>query len=160
MELSRISISNFRNFSALDISLAGSVVVVGENRVGKSNLLYALRLLLDPTLADSARQLAFSDFWDGLDVPAADNKIQIAVEIKDFEEDLDVLALLTDFRLADDPETVRLMYEFRPRAELEGDPESEEDFEFICYGGEDEAIGVFAVLWPVTTGPQTSVTPH
>jgi putative ATP-dependent endonuclease of OLD family len=50
MELSRISISNFRNFSAIDVSLAGSVVVVGENRVGKSNLLYALRLLLDPTL--------------------------------------------------------------------------------------------------------------
>ena len=136
MELSRISISNFRNFSAIDVSLAGSVVVVGENRVGKSNLLYALRLLLDPTFADSARQLSFSDFWDGLKVPAADNKIQFAVEIKDFEEDLDVLALLTDFRLADDPETVRLVYEFRPRAGLEGDPESEEDFEFICYGGE------------------------
>src|SRR5882672_7726756 len=112
MELARISVSNFRNFSALDVELAGNVVVVGENRVGKSNLLYALRLLLDPTLADSARQLSFSDFWDGLDVPAADNKIQIAVEIKDFEEDLDVLALLTDFRLADDPQTVRLVYEF------------------------------------------------
>ena len=139
MELSRISISNFRNFSALDVSVAGNVVVVGENRVGKSNLLYALRLLLDPTLSDSARQLAFSDFWDGLDVPAADNKITIAVEITRFEEDLDVLALLTDFRLVDDPHRVRLVYEFRPRVGLEGDPASEEDFEFICYGGEDEA---------------------
>ena len=87
MELARISISNFRNFLALDVELAGNVVVVGENRVGKSNLLYALRLLLDPTLPDSARQLAFSDFWDGLTVPPADNKITIAVEISDFEED-------------------------------------------------------------------------
>ena len=139
MELSRISISNFRNFSALDISVSGNVVVVGENRVGKSNLLHALRLLLDPALSDSARQLAFSDFWDGLDVPAADNKITIAVEITRFEEDLDVLALLTDFRLAGDPHRVRLVYEFRPRAGLEGDPASEQDFEFICYGGEDEA---------------------
>ena len=114
MELARISISNFRNFAALDVSLAGNVVVVGENRVGKSNLLYALRLLLDPTLPDSARQLAFSDFWDGLDVPATDNKITIAVEITDFEGNLDVLAMLTDYRLADDPQRVRLVFEFRP----------------------------------------------
>jgi putative ATP-dependent endonuclease of the OLD family len=139
MELARISISNFRNFSALDVELAGNVVVVGENRVGKSNLLYALRLLLDPTLPDSARQLAFSDFWDGLIVPAADNKITIAVEISDFEEDLDELALLTDYRLEDDAHRARLVYEFRPRPGLEDAPTSEEDFEFICYGGEDEA---------------------
>ena len=139
MELARISISNFRNFAALDVSLAGNVVVVGENRVGKSNLLYALRLLLDPTLPDSARQLAFSDFWDGLDVPAADNKITIAVEITDFEGNLDVLAVLTDYRLADDPQRVRLVYEFRSHPELAGAPESEDDFEFVCYGGEDEA---------------------
>ena len=139
MELARISISNFRNFAALDVSLAGNVVVVGENRVGKSNLLYALRLLLDPTLPDSARQLAFSDFWDGLDVPAADNKITIAVEITDFEGNLDVLAVLTDYRLADDPQRVRLVYEFRSHPGLAGAPESEDDFEFVCYGGEDEA---------------------
>ena len=139
MELARISISNFRNFSALDVSLAGNVVVVGENRVGKSNLLYALRLLLDPTLPDSARQLAFSDFWDGLGVPAINDKITIAVEITDFEADLAELAVLTDYRLADDPQRVRLVYEFRPHAGLTGAPESEEDFEFVCYGGEDEA---------------------
>ncbi len=46
MYLSRIRIENFRNFSLLDIALAGNVVVVGENRVGKSNLMYALRLVL------------------------------------------------------------------------------------------------------------------
>ena len=65
MFLSRIKIENFRNFSVLDVELAGNVVVVGENRVGKSNLLYALRLVLDSTLPDSARQLSLSDFWDG-----------------------------------------------------------------------------------------------
>lgn len=139
MELSRISISNFRNFKAFDVRLAGSVVVVGENRVGKSNLLYAVRLLLDPTLPDSARQLAFSDFWDGLTVPAPDSKITIAVEISEFEGDLDQLALLTDYRLASDAGRARLVFEFRPRAGLGRAPQSEEDFEFVCYGGEDEA---------------------
>jgi len=72
-------------------------------------------------------------------VPAADNKITIAIEISDFEDDLDQLALLTDYRLADDEHRACLVYEFRPRPGLQGDPTSEEDFEFVCYGGEDEA---------------------
>lgn len=139
MHLSRIKIKNFRNFAHLDVSLAGDIVIVGENRVGKSNLLYALRLVFDSTLPDSARQLGLADFWDGLDEPGAEDKITVSVEIRDFEDDPDILALLTDFRLDDDPHTVRLTYEFRPRADLEDGPASEDDYEFICYGGENEA---------------------
>jgi putative ATP-dependent endonuclease of the OLD family len=96
-------------------------------------------LIFDPSLPDSSRQLTLSDFWDGLETPDEDDKIIISVEIKDFEDDLDVLAVLTDFRLNDDADTVRLTYEFRPRADLEGDPASDDDYDFICYGGEDEA---------------------
>lgn len=139
MYLSRIKIENFRNFSLLDVTLAGNVVVVGENRVGKSNLLQALRLILDPTLPDSGRQLSISDFWDGLETPGKNDKITVSIEIKDFENDLDVLALLTDYRLDDDADTVRLTYEFRPSADLDGLPAADEDYEFICYGGENEA---------------------
>jgi putative ATP-dependent endonuclease of OLD family len=139
MHLSRIRISNFRNFSNLDVQLDGNVVVVGENRVGKSNLLYALRLIFDPTLPDSSRESSLSDFWDGIELPDEHDKIVVSVEIKDFQDDLDVLADLTDFRLNDDPETVRLTYEFRARTELEGDPARSDDYDFICYGGEDEA---------------------
>ncbi len=139
MHLSRIRIENFRNFSELDVELAGNVVVVGENRVGKSNLIYALRLVFDPTLPESARQLSISDFWDGLGAPSADDAIKIEVEIEDFEDDLNILAILTDFRLDEDPDTVRLTYKFRPRADLEDDPTTDSDFEFVCYGGENEA---------------------
>jgi putative ATP-dependent endonuclease of OLD family len=139
MHLSRIAIQNFRNFSDLDVTLAGNVAVVGENRVGKSNLLHALRLLFDPTLPDSARQLRMADFWDGLDQPVADDKVVISVEIKEFEADLDVLAVLTDYRLDGDPQTVRLTYEFRARAGLDSDPATDDDYEFICYGGDSES---------------------
>jgi putative ATP-dependent endonuclease of the OLD family len=97
--LSRICISNFRNFSKLDVALGGNVVVVGENRVGKSNLHYALRLIFEPALPDSSRELGLSDFWDGLGEVDNDDKIAVFVEIKDFEDDLDILAILTDFRL-------------------------------------------------------------
>ncbi|TIV60514.1 AAA family ATPase [Mesorhizobium sp.] len=138
MYISRIVIRNFRNFSALDAALSGNVVIVGENRVGKSNLLYALRLIFDPTLPDSSRQLSLSDFWDGLGDPSEDDKIVISVEIKEFEDDLDILAILTEYRLDDDPDTVRLTYEFRPRADLVGDPDSDSDYVFLCFGGESE----------------------
>lgn len=138
LKITRISIENFRNFRNLDVQLDGDIVVVGENRVGKSNLLYALRLIFDPTLPDSARQLTLADFWDGLETPGADDKITIFIEIEDFEDDADILSVLTDFRLDDDAETIRLTYEFRPLADLDEDPYSDDDYEFICYGGESE----------------------
>ncbi len=62
MRISRIQIQNFRNFHDLDIALGEHAVIVGENKIGKSNLLFALRLLLDPSLPDSARQLKEEDF--------------------------------------------------------------------------------------------------
>lgn len=138
MKLKRIYIGNFRNFGELDVSLDGSAVIVGENRVGKSNLLYALRLIFDPSLPDSARQLGQGDFWDGLGEPLEEEKITVFVELADFEDDVDLLALLTDFRLDDDPDTVRLTYEYRPIPGLDRLPQSDEDYEFICYGGEAE----------------------
>ncbi len=103
MHISRIKIENFRNFSELDVAVAGNIVVVGENRVGKSNLLEALRLIFDPGMPDSARQLGLADFWDGLEELTADDKISVSVEIKEFEGDPDILAILTDYRLDDDP---------------------------------------------------------
>lgn len=138
MKLTRIYISNFRNFREIDVALDGNVVIVGENRVGKSNLLYALRLIFDPGLPDSARQLGQGDFWGGRGEPLEDEKISVFVELQDFEGDLDLLAELTDFRLDDDPHTVRLSYEFRPIAGLDGVPQSDDDYEFLCYGGEAE----------------------
>ena len=138
MHLTRIKIENFRNFADLDVKLGGNIVLVGENRVGKSNLLHGLRLIFDPTLPDSSRQLGLSDFWDGLEELTRESRILISVEIKDFEDDPDILAMLTDFRLDDDPETVRMTYELRPKADLDGEPGAAEDFEFICYGGENE----------------------
>jgi len=139
MHLSRFTIENFRNFQNLDVTLGGNLVIVGENRVGKSNLLYALRLIFDPSLPDSSRQLGLADFWDGLDAIDENSRITVTVEIKDFEDDLDVLAVLTDFRLDDDADTVRLTYQLRPEPGLEHSPTSDDDFSFICFGGEDEA---------------------
>lgn len=138
MRLANLSIRNFRNFATIDIPLAGNVVLLGENRVGKSNLLFAIRLVLDPTLPDSARQLKLSDFWDGCDL-TQDPQIEVHLDFSDFEVDDALVALLTDFRVASDPHTARLSYVYRKKADVTGAPKSGEDCEFVVYGGGDES---------------------
>jgi putative ATP-dependent endonuclease of OLD family len=139
MRLSRIQITNFRNFKRLDVALSEHAVIVGENKIGKSNLVYALRLLLDPTLPDSARQLREEDFWDGLERPlSGDNEIRIALEISDFEESPRLLAVLAEHLVAVEPMTARLTYVLRPLQALEGSPVKGSDFEFFIFGGERE----------------------
>lgn len=137
MRLSRLSILNFRNFEAIDIPLANNVVLLGENRVGKSNLLFAIRLVLDPTLPDAARQLKLSDFWDGCDL-AQCPQIEVHLDFAEFDADAAQTALLTDFRIAGDPTIARLSYIFRKKPEVAGPPQSGEDCEFVVYGGGDE----------------------
>lgn len=141
LRLSKLSIRNFRNFRAIDIPLAGNVVLLGENRVGKSNLLFAIRLVLDPTLPDSVRQLKLSDFWDGCDW-AANPSIEVHVDFAGFDDDAALVALLTDFRTAADPTVARLSYVCRKKADVTGEPQSGEDCEFIVFGGGDEARAV------------------
>jgi putative ATP-dependent endonuclease of OLD family len=46
MRLTRLTIKNFRNLDGVNISLVGGVIG-GENRVGKSNPVHAIRLVLD-----------------------------------------------------------------------------------------------------------------
>lgn len=141
MRLSKLSIRNFRNFTTIDIPLAGNVVLLGENRVGKSNLLFAIRLVLDPTLPDSARQLKLSDFWDGCDFEQ-NPQIEVHLDFAEFDSDDALVALLTDFRAADDPTIARLSYVFRKRADVAGTPQSGEDCEFIVFGGGNESRSV------------------
>lgn len=104
MRLLRLQMRNFRNFHKLDVELGSDLVVVGENGVGKSNLIYALRLLIDPTIPDSSRHLKEEDFWDGLPRPLRTaDKILISVELVDFDEDENQLAILSDHLVGEHP---------------------------------------------------------
>lgn len=53
MQLLEVEVTNFRNFRSVIIRPRKTNVLIGENGAGKSNLLHAIRLLLDP----NARQL-------------------------------------------------------------------------------------------------------
>lgn len=137
MYLSHVRISNFRNFKDLNVSLTRNAVIVGENRVGKSNFLFALRLVLDSSLSDAGRQLKLTDICDACDL-ADDPEIQIDLDFKEFESDQALLALLTDYRIASDHTTVRLSYVLRRRADAPMPATSDSDFEFKVLGGGDE----------------------
>ena len=144
MKIHRIEIKNFRNFKELDVMLGEQVVVAGENKIGKTNLLHALRLVLDPSLPDSARQLQKTDFWDGLgDSLTKEHSIQISVELTDFEDDEDLMAVLAEHLIEPEPMVARLTYVFQPLPTLEGDPKSDADYEFFIYGGDrqDNRVG-------------------
>jgi len=136
MHISRIQIQNFRNFAELDVNLGTNAVIVGENRIGKSNLLHALRLILDPSLPDSARNLRREDFWDGLGGDLGeDDRIAISIDLSDFEEDCNQLAVLAEHLIQSDPMVARLTYVWQPLPGLDGRPKRDADYEFIVYGG-------------------------
>lgn len=150
MRLSRIVIKNFRNFSSLDVRLGRHAVVLGENKVGKTNLLFALRLILDPALPDSARRLRLDDFWDGLDRPLkAEDVIELSIEFSDFEDREELLAVLADHIVQPDPMVARITYRYQPVAGLDRAPRSEADYEFIVFGGgrPDNTVGYELRRW-------------
>jgi len=135
MRMSRIQIDNFRNFAKIDIKLGENAVIVGENKIGKSNFLYALRLILDPSLPDSARNLREEDFWDGLSRPLGkSDRIVISVDIADFEDNENQLAVLAEHLVEPEPMVSRLTYEWRPKPGEEY-PKKDSDYEFVIYGG-------------------------
>lgn len=150
MHLSRIQIKNFRNFKELDISLGENAVILGENKVGKTNLLFALRLILDPSLPDSMRRLRKEDFWDGLARPLrAEDVIEISLEFSAFSDNEDLLAVLADHLTSPDPMVARITYLYRPKSGLDGAPRSDADYEFMIFGAnrEDNSVGYDLRRW-------------
>lgn len=136
MHIVRLQVRNFRNLPTIDVALDRNVVILGENRVGKSNLLHAMRLVLDASLPDSARYLKFSDFWDGLSPPEreAGPTVEVHIDFAGFDASPALTALLTDYRLAADHTIARLSYIFRKKHGVGANP-TESDYEFKIFGG-------------------------
>ena len=137
MRICRVQIKNFRNFSELDVEVGSHLVIVGENRVGKSNFLHAIRLILDPSLPDSARRLRLEDFWDGAKPLKPDTQITISVDLAEFEDNEKQFAVLSDYSVAHSPMVARLTYAFFPRPDLDEEPTKESDYDFSVFGGDD-----------------------
>nr|WP_284699534.1 AAA family ATPase [Sphingomonas lycopersici] len=147
VRISRVRIVNFANFSNLDVQTGDSIVVVGENKVGKSNFLRAIQLILDPALSERDRQLGLDQFWDGLGEEKLGATVEVSVELTDFTDDPRLMAHLNDCIVDPGPPMVaRLTYRFQPKAGLEGDPESLADYEYVIFGGDDPDMVIGASL--------------
>lgn len=147
MQIDRVMVRNFRNLANLDLRLRPGCVVVGENQAGKSNLLHALRLILDPSLSYNDLQLRREDFWDGLsdgtqdwDPMAAGEVIEVSIDIVDFVEDKRLLAALADALVAEDPPKARLTYRFGPVDTGEDNTTSTPEYQGLVLGTADRPI--------------------
>jgi len=67
MFISQVRIKGFRNFQDATINFNQKSLIIGPNEVGKTNLIHALRILLDRTLSDSDIEPLDSDFYAGVD---------------------------------------------------------------------------------------------
>lgn len=63
MILSTVKLDGFRNFKKAKINLNKKSLLIGANDVGKTNLLWAIRLLLDRSLSDYDIEPKDSDFY-------------------------------------------------------------------------------------------------
>lgn len=63
MLLKKLYVKGFRNFKEVTVNLNEHSLIIGANDVGKTNLIYALRLLLDRSFSDYDYELAESDFF-------------------------------------------------------------------------------------------------
>jgi putative ATP-dependent endonuclease of OLD family len=144
MRIDKVTIKNFRNLAAIEVRCQHGTVLVGENRVGKSNFIHALRLVLDPTVPNSERYLRL---WDGLsdgtpgwDPMVAGKEIEVSVDFSDLDAEPEVLTALSDALIEADPMVARLTYRYSPRAAV-GDG-TRPVYEWRIFGGgrEDSVV--------------------
>lgn len=140
MHIASIRIRNFRNLADVTIEgMPAAAVVLGENNSGKSNLLHALRLVLDPSLPAEARQLASEDFWDGLPAPFGGAEVEVSLKLAGFDGNTNAQAVLADSIVAVSPYVARLTYLYRASGRSTLTTSSRDDYEFLIFGGNDEA---------------------
>jgi putative ATP-dependent endonuclease of the OLD family len=114
MYISRVVVRNFRNIRMLDVPLRKGVTsVVGENNTGKTNLLHAIRLVLDVDLPAYLRELTPSDVNEAV-AAAHPLQVLVALEFREFEDDVNASAFAGYAKVEEN--LARLTYRFRPSA--------------------------------------------
>lgn len=153
LHISRIEIRNFRNFRHLVIDdFPAHAVIVGENGVGKSNFLEAIRLVLDPSLPDARRMLREEDIWEGHPAGLAGGaEVTVVVELQGFDDDTDAKSILSTAIVDVDPYVARLTYRLAPRVEVDpaaqptGRPLTAKDYDPVVFAGASETNDVRAI---------------
>lgn len=136
MHIKSIEIQNFRNFSNFKIDFSdGFQTIIGENNIGKSNLYWAIRLVLDRNLSYNSRYLEDKDFNDFVDLNV-DSFISISIEF--YGQNLSSLPNLHAIKTSD--QTVRISYLYAHKSKLTTTDEifdriEIKDFQWRLFGG-------------------------
>lgn len=85
MKISNVHLIGFRNFADSSINFKDNTLIIGSNDIGKSNLLHALRVLLDKSLSEADLEPNELDFHIGL--TDVSNEISITIKFTDVIED-------------------------------------------------------------------------
>lgn len=83
MRIAELHIKGFRNFVDETIRFDEKTLIIGGNDTGKSNMLYALRILFDPILSARDFELTSSDF----NIQSKAETIEITAKLEDIHED-------------------------------------------------------------------------
>jgi len=136
MHIKSIEIKNFRNFSDFKIDFTeGFQTIIGENNIGKSNLYWAIRLVLDKNLSYNSRNLEEKEFHNFIDLEI-DTYSSISIEF--YGDNLASIPNLHALKTSDN--TVRISYLYAHKSKLiDTDDEFEKieikDFQWRLYGG-------------------------
>ncbi|WP_082021218.1 ATP-dependent nuclease [Chromohalobacter japonicus] len=101
MEISSLHLNGFRNFNDSITNFNSNCLLIGSNDVGKSNMLHALRILLDKSLSEADIEPSELDFHTSYE--ASFEELEITAKFKDITEDA-VLSVLKGY-VSDDGET-------------------------------------------------------
>ena len=137
MRISKVEIKNFRNFQHIVVDTAQTMLLVGANDTGKSNFIFALRLVLDKRLSIADRKLKSDDFWHGIE-PWGGEIIKIHIEFTDYKEDKNLRGILDSY--TDGREGFAcLTFVYKPKQKiLDPTLAKEGDYRPYLYGGGTE----------------------
>jgi putative ATP-dependent endonuclease of OLD family len=141
MYLSSVHIKGFRNFEDCLIALTkGLTILMGENNIGKSNLLSALELLFSPDASDRKRRLKREDFCSN--TPRTDEPPEVIIsctfdQIETDEERAAVATWMTKTGQAQVNYVFRCLAHGKPLYK-KNEPLPVEQYEWVLYGGEEE----------------------
>jgi putative ATP-dependent endonuclease of the OLD family len=126
MNIKNISIKNFRNFKDFKIDFSdGFQTIIGENNIGKSNLYWAIRLVLDRDLSYNSRNLDLKDFYGFRKEIEIDDHIVISIEL--YSENLASFPTFHSFKTSNN--TARITYLFAHKNKFIDDDELPENIE-------------------------------
>lgn len=106
MKISKVVIENYRNFENETINFNNKSLIIGPNDVGKSNLIRALRLVLDKSLSQVDIEPDEKDF----NIYSDSDIFKIEIEFDDYDEIKDEHVMASLGKYFSEEEKLKLTY--------------------------------------------------